>query len=176
MTGATDRVTLTGGVQVSDAGSVLWADKMMMEQQTGDGVAEGSVKASYVQPNSGAQGAAAGSQDVVHVTGGAGGVQAGGGSGDFLWGGGEARLGFGRVGRRWRLRCFSLSRRQRRLVAHGAGQGAPMAVHAVFVNSGAGKTDAGKVDSSSSSKASGGRIGEEWRREGNGGISGGAGG
>ena len=153
--GATDRVTLTGGVRVSDAGSVLWADKMMMEQQTGDGVAEGSVKASYVQPNSGAQGAASSSQDVAHVTG----VRA-----EFKRAA-DMAIFYGEAGRAARLwqggsqveaPVLQFEQKARRLVAHGAGQGAPMAVHAVFVNSGAGKTDGGKVDSSNSSKASGG--------------------
>lgn len=151
--GATDRVTLTGGVQVSDTGSVLWADKMMMEQQSGDGVAEGSVKASYVQPNSGAQGAASGSQDVAHVTG----VRA-----EFKRAA-DMAIFYGEAGRAARLwqggsqveaPVLQFEQKERRLVAHGAGQGAPMAVHAVFVNSGA-----GKVDSSSSSKTSAGKVG-----------------
>ncbi|RSL15849.1 lipopolysaccharide export system protein LptA [Edaphobacter aggregans] len=154
--GGTDRVTLTGGVQVSDAGSVLWADKMMMEQQSGDGVAEGSVKASYVQPNSVAQGAASGSQDVAHVTG----VRA-----EFKRAA-DTAIFYGEAGRAARLwqggsqveaPVLQFEQKERRLVARGAGQGAPMAVHAVFVNSGA-----GKVDSSNSAKAggtSGGKIG-----------------
>jgi lipopolysaccharide export system protein LptA len=156
--GATDRVTLTGGVQVSDAGSVLWADKMTMEQQSGDGVAEGSVKASYVQANSGAQGAASGSQDVAHVT----------GSRAEFKRAADMAIFYGETGRAARLwqggsqveaPVLQFEQKERRLVAHGAGQGAPMAVHAVFVNSGAGKTDAGKGDSSNSSKASGGKVG-----------------
>ena len=61
--GATERVTLTGGVKVADAGSALWADKVAMEQQSGDAVAEGSVKASYQQLKAGD----AASGDVVHV-------------------------------------------------------------------------------------------------------------
>jgi lipopolysaccharide export system protein LptA len=140
--GATERVTLTGGVQVSDAGSVLWADKMSMEQQTGDGVAEGSVKASYVQPNSGPQGTTAGSQqDVVHVM----------SSRAEFKRAADLAIFYGEAGKRARLwqggsqveaPVLQFEQKARRLVAHGAGQGAPMAVHAVFVNSGAGKTDA----------------------------------
>ncbi len=153
--GATDRVTLTGGVQVSDAGSLLWADRMMMEQQSGDGVAEGSVKASYVQPKSGAQATAsgsAGSDDVVHVTG----VRA-----EFKRAA-DLAIFYGEAGRAARLwqggsqveaPVLQFEQKARRLVARGAGQGAPMAVHSVFVNSGAGKTD------SDSSKASGGKVG-----------------
>jgi lipopolysaccharide export system protein LptA len=143
--GATERVTLTGGVQVTDAGSVLWADKMMLEQQTGDGVAEGSVKASYVQPNSGTQTVASGSQqDVVHVM----------ASRAEFKRATDLAIFYGDAGRQARLwqggsqveaPVLQFERKARRLVAHGAGQGAPMAVHAVFVNSGAGKTDSSKA-------------------------------
>ncbi|HEY6375383.1 MAG TPA: LptA/OstA family protein [Edaphobacter sp.] len=149
--GATERVTLTGGVQVSDAGSVLWADKITMEQPSGDGVAEGSVKASYVQPKSGAQASgSSGSDDVVHVT----------ASRAELKRAADLAIFYGETGRRARLwqggsqveaPVLEFEQKARRLVAHGAGQGAPMAVHAVFVNSGAGKAD--------SSKTSGGKAG-----------------
>ncbi len=149
--GATERVTLTGGVQVSDAGSVLWADRITMEQPSGDGVAEGSVKASYVQPKSGAQASgSSGSDDVVHVT----------ASRAEFKRAADLAIFYGETGRRARLwqggsqveaPVLEFEQKARRLVAHGAGQGAPMAVHAVFVNSAAGKGD--------SSKASGGKTG-----------------
>ncbi len=45
--GTTQKLTLTGKVQVTDAGSVLWADRVAMEQKTGDAEADGAVKASY---------------------------------------------------------------------------------------------------------------------------------
>src|SRR5665213_3010891 len=41
--GATQKLTLTGNVQVADAGSVLWADRVVLEQQTGDAEADGAV-------------------------------------------------------------------------------------------------------------------------------------
>src|ERR1700733_2501259 len=50
--GELDKTTLTGGVQVSDGTSVLWADQVVMEQESGDATADGSVKASYGQPDS----------------------------------------------------------------------------------------------------------------------------
>jgi len=45
--GDQDRVTLTGGVQVSDAGSVLWASQVALDRATGDSVATGAVKVDY---------------------------------------------------------------------------------------------------------------------------------
>ena len=39
--GELERTTLTGDVQVSDGTSVLWADRVVTEQQTGDATAEG---------------------------------------------------------------------------------------------------------------------------------------
>src|ERR1017187_4762935 len=36
----TDRMTLTGGVQVSDAGSVLWANQVALDRASGDSVAD----------------------------------------------------------------------------------------------------------------------------------------
>ncbi len=44
-----DRVTMTGGVKVSDAESALFADRVEMNRTTGDGIAEGSVRVSYLQ-------------------------------------------------------------------------------------------------------------------------------
>jgi len=44
--------TLTGNVQVADAGSMLWADRVVADQATGNAVADGSVKVSYLQPGS----------------------------------------------------------------------------------------------------------------------------
>ena len=50
--GELERTTLTGNVQLSDGTSVLWADRVVTEQQTGDATADGSVKASYGQTGS----------------------------------------------------------------------------------------------------------------------------
>jgi lipopolysaccharide export system protein LptA len=46
--GDLDRVTLLGGVQVSDQTSVLWADQVVMNRTSGDAHASGSVKMSYL--------------------------------------------------------------------------------------------------------------------------------
>jgi len=47
--GDTDRVTLTGGVTVSDAGSGLRADQVALDRKTGDAHAMGSVKMNYMR-------------------------------------------------------------------------------------------------------------------------------
>jgi lipopolysaccharide export system protein LptA len=56
--GDADKTTLTGAVQLMEEGRVLWADRVVIEQQTGDAVADGPVKASYEQP---------GNAEPVHV-------------------------------------------------------------------------------------------------------------
>ena len=45
---AADVVTMTGGVQISDATSVLLAERVMANRASGDGTAEGGVRVSYL--------------------------------------------------------------------------------------------------------------------------------
>jgi lipopolysaccharide export system protein LptA len=47
--GDQDRMTLTGAVQLMDAGSVLWANQATIDHKTGDAHAAGAVKVDYVQ-------------------------------------------------------------------------------------------------------------------------------
>lgn len=47
--GDRDWVTLTGGVQVKDTGSVLWANQVALDRASGNSQAEGGVKVDYVQ-------------------------------------------------------------------------------------------------------------------------------
>ena len=47
--GDLDRVTLSGSVQFSDAGSVVWANQLALDHKTDDARAEGSVKVNYVK-------------------------------------------------------------------------------------------------------------------------------
>ena len=47
--GDQDRMTLTGGVQLTDAGSELWASQVVLDHATGDSHAVGGVKVDYVQ-------------------------------------------------------------------------------------------------------------------------------
>jgi lipopolysaccharide export system protein LptA len=53
--GDLDRVTLSGGVQMSDQTSVLWADQVVMYRTSGDAHASGSVKVSYLAQEGGNQ-------------------------------------------------------------------------------------------------------------------------
>lgn len=50
-----DRLVLTGSVQVQDAESALFADKVQMDHATGDSSADGSVRVSYLQAGSSAE-------------------------------------------------------------------------------------------------------------------------
>lgn len=56
--GDLDRVTLTGGVQVTDAGSVLWANQLALDRKTGDSRAVGAVKVNYLRDTSAQAGVA----------------------------------------------------------------------------------------------------------------------
>ena len=61
-------MTLTVGVQVSDAGSVLWANQVALDRASGDSVATGAVKVDYVQDNSAQAGGRAGAQaEPTHI-------------------------------------------------------------------------------------------------------------
>src|SRR6266851_3344188 len=138
--GPTERVTLTGGVKVTDAGSALWAEKVAMEQRSGDGVAEGSVKASYLQAKAGE----AASGEVVHVLAARAEMKRAADQVTFYGAaGGQARLWQG--GSQVEAPVILFDQKQRRLMARGAGQGAAMAVHAVLVRGEAARSGAGKA-------------------------------
>lgn len=62
--GDLDRVTLTGGIQVSNAESVLWARQVTMDRATGDARAVGAVKVNYLR-ESGKRGATP--EEPMHV-------------------------------------------------------------------------------------------------------------
>jgi lipopolysaccharide export system protein LptA len=147
--GGLDRTTLTGNVRVSDGTSVLWADRVVTEQQTGDAVADGSVKASYGQPGS--------SEEPVHVMADRADLKHDSQIATFH---GVA----GRPARLWQgasqvdAPVLQFEQKQRRLLAHGEGQGAPMAVHTVLVSAGSPTPPAGAaaVAAISPGKAAGG--------------------
>jgi lipopolysaccharide export system protein LptA len=138
--GDLERTTLTGNVQVNDGANVLWADRVVTEQQTGDatayGAADGLVKASYRQAGS--------SDEPVHVLA----VRA------ELKHDSQIAIFYGVAGKPARLwqaasqveaPVLQFEQKVRRLLAHGEGQGAPMAVHTVLVSAGSSaKNDAGK--------------------------------
>jgi lipopolysaccharide export system protein LptA len=133
-------MTLTGNVQVTDAGSALWADRVVTEQRTGDATAEGSVKVSYLQPKGGeAKGGAlkgeAGDES-VHVL--AARAEMKHDSQVVVFHGAA-----GRPARLWQgasqveAPVLLFEQKQRRLLARGEGQGAAMAVHTVLMGGGA---------------------------------------
>src|SRR5439155_9016605 len=116
-------MTLTGHVAMTSTDGMLWADRVTVEQGSGDAVAEGGVKASY---GSGAvgQGARAGSGQsgaVAHVL--ADRAELKKASGVAVFG------GAGRMARLWQegsqveAPVLELYQKQRRLVARGGGDG-----------------------------------------------------
>jgi lipopolysaccharide export system protein LptA len=125
--GQLERTTLTGSVQVSDGTSVLWADRLVTEQQTGDATADGSVKASYGQPGS--------TDEPMHVLAARAELKHDSKIAIFHGAGKPARMwqGASQVD----APVLQFEQKQRRLLAHGEGQGAPMAVHTVLVGAGA---------------------------------------
>jgi lipopolysaccharide export system protein LptA len=136
--GELERTTLTGNVQLTDGTSVLWADRVVSEQQSGDATADGSVKASYGQPGS--------KDEPVHVM----------AARAEMKHDSQIAIFYGAAGKTARLwqgasqvdaPVLQFEQKQRRLLAHGAGQGAPMAVHTVLVSGGA-ANGAASVDTS----------------------------
>jgi lipopolysaccharide export system protein LptA len=132
--GQLERTTLTGNVQVSNGTSVLWADRVVTEQQTGDATADGSVKASFGQVGSEAEPVhvRASRAELKHdsqvaIFYGAG-SQGAGGTPARLW------QGASQVD----APVIEFEQKQKRLLAHGEGQGAPSAVHTVLVSGGSG--------------------------------------
>jgi lipopolysaccharide export system protein LptA len=138
--GDSDRMALTGSVQLTDAGSVLWADQVALDHKTGDSRAMGSVKVDYVQ--AGAANAAGGSAaqpepthvlanraSFVHAT--------------------EVATFFGLPVRMWQggsqvqAPTIEVSRRDQRLTARGdasAGAAGTPQVHTVLINAGSDRT------------------------------------
>jgi lipopolysaccharide export system protein LptA len=134
--GELERTILTGNVQVSNGTSVLWADRVTMEQQTGDAAADGAVKASYGQAGS--------AEEPVHVLAARAELKHDSQVATFHGvTGTPARLwqGASQVD----APVLQFEQKQRRLLAHGEGQGAAMAVHTVLVSGGASGTSA-KID------------------------------
>ena len=131
--GASQQLTLTGTVQMADSEST--ADRVVMEQETGDARADGAVRASYLQPkDSDAKNASP--AEPVHVLAVRGEFKHDAGLAKFYGGTGTA----GRLARLWQgesqveAPVLEFEQRVRRMVAHGGGQEAGMVVHAVFVS------------------------------------------
>jgi lipopolysaccharide export system protein LptA len=140
--GELERTTLTGNVQVSDGTSVLWADRVVTEQQSGDATADGSVKASYGQQGS--------TDEPVHVLAARAELKHDSQIATFHGvAGTPARLwqGASQVD----APVLQFERKQKRLLARGEGQGAPMSVHSVLVG-GRPSAAAARPDATSAAK------------------------
>jgi len=154
--GALDRVTLTGGVQLTQAASELWASQLTLDHATGDAHAVGAVKVDYLQSDApqtgqragvqsrGAKGNAepthilADSADMDHAT--------------------EVATFYGKPVRLWQggsqvqAPVIELARAQKRLIARGdaatgwSGATQPAQVHTVLMNSAGDRGSAGKQD------------------------------
>ncbi|NYF51021.1 LptA/OstA family protein [Tunturiibacter gelidoferens] len=137
--GQLERTTLTGNVQVSNGTSVLWADRVVTEQQTGDVTADGSVKASFSQVGSEAE--------PVHVLASRAEMKHDSQVAKFYGAGSN-----GKPARLWQgasqvdAPVIEFEQKQKRLLAHSEGQDAAAAVHTVLVSGGSGtKTDLAKT-------------------------------
>jgi lipopolysaccharide export system protein LptA len=122
--GDTERLTVTGTVQLTEPGGVLWADRMVMEQQSGDVAVDGAVKASYRQ---------SASSEPVHILASRGDIGHDSGIA-FFYGvpGTPARMW--QNGSQVDAPVLRFDQKQRTLLARGDGQGADGAVHTTLVN------------------------------------------
>ena len=136
--GGTEVLTLSGDVQLTNTDGSLSAERVAVEQKTGDATAEGSIKASYRQGTASA---------VVHVLAQRAEMKKSSGTAVFHGSAGKlARLWQG--GSQVEAPVLEFNQKQRRLVAKGEGAGAPMAVRTVLVSTGSASTrapDAGKA-------------------------------
>jgi lipopolysaccharide export system protein LptA len=130
---------------VNDGTNVLWADRVVSEQQTGDATADGSVKASYRQ--------AGGTDEPVHVLAARADLKHDSQVATFYGVAGRpARLW--QAGSQVEAPVLEFEQKQRRLLAHGEGQSGAMVVHTVLVSSGsAAKGALGKTPSGASGMA-----------------------
>jgi lipopolysaccharide export system protein LptA len=150
--GELERTTLTGNVQVNEGTNVLWADRVVSEQATGDATADGSVKANYRQAGSG--------EEPVHVMAARAELKHDSQVAIFYGVAGKpARLW--QAGSQVEAPVLEFEQKQRRLLAHGEGLGAGMVVHTVLVSSAkgdSGRTAAGKNGVAGRSGVGGGKT------------------
>ncbi len=140
--GATQKTTLTGAVEMESPEGTLWSSRVVMEQKSGDAVADGTVKASYRQ---GGQG------EMVHVLADRAELKKANDTAIFYGTGKAARLW--QNGSQIEAPVLEFEQKARRLTARG-NNGAAMAVRTVMVSAGEAKpSEAAKT--SESAKASG---------------------
>lgn len=137
--GPTQKLTLTGGVQLAQGGDTLWADRIAVDQRTNDADADGGVKASYQMSGNGSE--------PVHVLAARAVLKHDAGQATFYGGDRPARLWQGAS--QVEAPVLQFDQKNKRLLARG--DGGAMAVHTVLVNEaranpGAGKAAAGKTE------------------------------
>ena len=123
-----DRLVLTGGVQVQDAESALFADRVQLDHATGDSLADGSVRVSYLQNGS--------SGEPLHILAARAISHEGTGVSDFFGGpslGGRAKMWQG--GSQVEAPLLEFHRTERTFTARDE-HGAQGAVHTVLMDTG----------------------------------------
>jgi lipopolysaccharide export system protein LptA len=121
----TGRVLLTGAVELRDQQSVLWADRVSLNQQTGDASAAGKVKANFQQSPS---------SEPVHVLADHAELKKSNDIAIFYGAAHPARLWEGAS--QIEAPVLQFDRARQRLIARGAGSGAGSAVQTVLVSTG----------------------------------------
>jgi lipopolysaccharide export system protein LptA len=137
--GDTQRMTLSGSVEMRNADGSMWSDRVVMEQKTGDVTVEGSVKASYRQA---AQG------ESVHVLADRAEMKKASDTVVFYGGAGRlARLWQG--GSEVEAPVLEFAQKQRKLVARSDRGGDPMPVRTVLVSTSAPSAEKAEATSKS---------------------------
>jgi lipopolysaccharide export system protein LptA len=127
--GKTQRMMLSGSVEMQNSDGMLWADRVAVEQKTGDAAADGSVKASY---RSGTQG------DALHVLAGRADLKKASNTAIFYGLGGQpARLWQG--GSQIEAPVLEFDRGRDQLRARGGGDGSALAVRTALMSAGSAK-------------------------------------
>lgn len=109
-----DQLTLAGGAELSDAASALFADKVQLDRGTGDALAEGSVRVSYLEGKPGSE--------PVHVLAGRAVAHKADGLTQFTAAAG-ARVRMWQGGSQVEAPMLDLNRTKKSMAAHGSGEG-----------------------------------------------------
>ncbi len=136
--GDADRMTLTGGVQLRDAGSLIWANQVTLDHKTSDVLAEGAVKVNYVREDD--PKASAGSAEPTHILADRAGFIHATKVATFY--GAPVRLWQG--GSQVQAPVIEFSRADKRVVARGVAGRTGSQVHTVLVGADRTKTGAAK--------------------------------
>jgi lipopolysaccharide export system protein LptA len=134
----TDRLTLTGNVQMSDASSTISASRIVMDQDSGNATADGSVKVSYSQ---------AGSAEPVHVLAARADLNHDAARATFYGSPGLARMWQpgtnGQGGSQIEAPVLVFEQEQKRLIARAESPSTPGTVHAVLADASSAKPASG---------------------------------